>query len=86
MRYRPGLEIDVLADPDLGRGAAEQQARVLARAGHLADPELAVALVDPAAPPGEDQAEPVLVLGDLEGWVLQQVTRPASWPQAGGDP
>ena len=72
-RYRPGSSADVLGDPDLGRGPAEQQARVLARCGDLADPELAVALVLPAAPLGEDQSELVLVLGDLEGGVFEEI-------------
>ena len=66
MRYRPGLRLDVLGHPDLGRGAAEEQARVLAGVSHLADSELAVALVLPASPLGEDQSELILALADLE--------------------
>ena len=67
------FEREVLNDPDLGRGPAEQQARVLSRVSHSPDPELAVAFVDPAAPLGEDQAETVLVFGDFEGGVFKEV-------------
>ena len=70
MRYRPGLELDVLGHADLGPDPAVEQARVLAGVGDLADPEIAVALVLPAAPLGEDQAELVLALGDLERGVV----------------
>ena len=71
--YLPGSSVDNLGHADLGLGAAEQQARVLAGAGDLADAELAVALVFPTAPLGEDQAELVLLLGDLEGRIGQQI-------------
>ena len=69
----------------MGADAAEQQARVLPGVGDLADPELAVALVFPSAPLGEDQAELVLVLGDLEGWVFEEIPVPSPPGEARGD-
>ena len=70
-------EVERLADADLGPGAAEEQAGVLARMGDLADAELAIALVLPAAPLGEDQPELVPLLGDFEGGIFEQVLCPA---------
>jgi hypothetical protein len=67
------LDIHQLGHADLRSRAAGEEAGVLPRAGHPADAKVAIALVLPAAPPGEDQAEAVLVLGDLEGGVLDQV-------------
>ena len=58
---------------DLRPVAADHQQGVLAGVGQVGDAELAVALVDPAGPFGEDVAEAVLRLRFFEGRVGDEV-------------
>jgi hypothetical protein len=67
------FELPSLAHPNLGSGAADQQTRMLARAGDLTDSELAISFVFPTSPPGEDQSELVLLLRNFKRRVCQQV-------------
>ena len=66
-----GFQFPQLGRANLGSGAADQQARMLARAGHLADGKAAVAFVLPAAPFGEHQSELVPLLRNLERRIFE---------------
>ena len=53
--------------------------------GDPADAELAVALVLPAAPLGEDQPKLVSLLGDFKGGVCEEVLRLRGDGKGGGE-